>query len=43
MAEEAESLGADAVIMTRFQTCEVMSGAAEILCYGTAVRTEAAE
>jgi len=43
MVEEAESLGADAVIMTRFQTCEVMSGAAEILCYGTAVRTEAAE
>ena len=43
MVEEAESLGADAVIMTRFQTCEVMSGAAEILCYGTAVRTEVAE
>jgi uncharacterized protein YbjQ (UPF0145 family) len=40
MVEEAEALGADAVIMTRFQTCEVMSGAAEILCYGTAVTTE---
>lgn len=40
MVEEAEQLGADAVVMTRFQTCEVMSGAAEILCYGTAVRTE---
>ena len=42
MVEEAEQLGADAVVMTRFQTCEVMSGAAEIMCYGTAVRTEAA-
>jgi len=42
MVEEAEALGADAVVMTRFQTAEVMSSAAEILCYGTAVKTEAA-
>lgn len=41
MVEEARSLGADAVVMVRFQTCEVMSGAAEIMCYGTAVTTEA--
>ena len=40
MVEEAESLGADAVVMVRFQTAEIMSGAAEIMCYGTAVRTE---
>lgn len=39
MVEEAESLGADAVVMTRFQTSMIMSGAAEIMCYGTAVRT----
>lgn len=39
MVEEAESLGADAVIMTRFQTSMIMSGAAEIMCYGTAVKT----
>jgi uncharacterized protein YbjQ (UPF0145 family) len=39
MIEEAEALGADAVIMARFQTAEVMTGAAEIMCYGTAVKT----
>jgi uncharacterized protein YbjQ (UPF0145 family) len=42
MIEEAESLGADAVIGARFQTSMIMSGAAEIMCYGTAVRTEPA-
>lgn len=41
MLEEAEALGADAVIMTRFETVEVMTNAAEIMCYGTAVKTEA--
>jgi uncharacterized protein YbjQ (UPF0145 family) len=40
MVEEAASLGADAVIAVRFQTSMVMKTAAEILCYGTAVRTE---
>lgn len=40
MVEEAEALGADAVVAVRFQTSEVMSGAAEMLCYGTAVRLE---
>ncbi len=39
MIEEAESVGADAVVMTRFQTSMIMTGAAEIMCYGTAVRT----
>ena len=43
MIEEAESLDADAVVAVRFQTAEVMSGAAEMLCYGTAVRCEAEE
>ena len=42
MIEEAESLGADAIITARFQTSMIMSGAAEIMCYGTAVKTEAA-
>lgn len=37
MVEEAEALGADAVVSLRFQTAEIMSGAAEMLCYGTAV------
>jgi uncharacterized protein YbjQ (UPF0145 family) len=40
MVEEAEALGADAVVAVRFQTCEVMKGAAEMLCYGTAVTLE---
>ena len=37
MLEEATALGADAILSVRFQTCEVMKGAAEMLCYGTAV------
>lgn len=40
MVEEAQALGADAVVSVRFQTSEVMTGAAEMLCYGTAVRLE---
>lgn len=31
-------LGADAVVNLRFTTSQVMSGAAELLAYGTAVR-----
>lgn len=40
MSQEAEGLGANAVLGTRFTTSMVMSGAAEIMCYGTAVTTE---
>lgn len=42
MVDEARALGADGVVALRFQTCEIMKGAAEMLCYGTAVtfRTE---
>ena len=36
--EEAEKLGADAVVMMRYSTSTVMQGAAEIIAYGTAVR-----
>lgn len=43
MIEEAQALGADAVVAVRFQTSEVMTGAAEMLCYGTAVRLQATE
>ena len=43
MIEEAQVLGADAIIGVRFQTSMVQSGAAEMLCYGTAVRLEATE
>ncbi len=40
MLEEAESLGANAVLAVRFQTSMVQSGAAEMLCYGTAVSVD---
>ncbi len=40
MVEEAEKLGANAVLCVRFQTSKIMSGASEILCYGTAVVLE---
>jgi len=38
MVEEAEKLEADAIICVRFTTSQVMSGAAELLVYGTAVK-----
>ena len=37
LLEEAEKLGADAVINVRLTTAAVTGGAAEILAYGTAV------
>lgn len=40
MVAEARSLGANAVINTRFMTSMVMQGAAELLAYGTAVVVE---
>jgi uncharacterized protein YbjQ (UPF0145 family) len=40
MQEEAESLGANAILMIRITTSEVMQGAAELLCYGTAAVVE---
>lgn len=40
MIEEAEQLGANAVISLRFATSMLMTGAAELLAYGTAVVIE---
>lgn len=40
MIEEAEALGANAVISVRVTTSMIMQGAAEILVYGTAVVVE---
>jgi len=40
MIGEAQTLGANAVVGMRFMTSMVMSGAAEILCFGTAVMIE---
>ncbi len=38
MIAEAEGLGADAIVCVRFTTSQVMTGAAELLVYGTAVK-----
>ena len=38
MVDEAENMGADAVLNIRFGSSAVMSGAAEIIAYGTAVK-----
>ena len=41
LVEDAEALGANAVIGLRFQTSMIQPGAAEMLCYGTGVVIEA--
>ena len=41
MVDEAEKLGADAIIGVRYGSSAVMQGAAEVLAYGTAVRLKA--
>jgi uncharacterized protein YbjQ (UPF0145 family) len=38
MVEQAETLGADAVVSVRYTTSMITSGASEILAYGTAVK-----
>lgn len=38
MIDDAEALGADAVVNVRFTTAMIMQGASEILAYGTAVK-----
>lgn len=40
MVNEAIELGADAVINVRFTTSMIMTGASEMLAYGTAVKVE---
>ena len=40
MVEEAASLGANAIVATRFTTSVMMGGAAELLAIGTAVIVE---
>jgi len=42
MVEEAESLGANAVVGLRFTTSMIMQSASEILAFGTAVVVEGA-
>ena len=38
MIDDAERLGADAIVNVRFATSVIMQGASEILAYGTAVK-----
>ena len=38
MVDEAEALGADAVVGLRYASSSVMQGAAEMVAYGTAVK-----
>ena len=38
MVEEAQALGADAVVNIRYASAAVMQGAAEVIVYGTAVK-----
>ena len=38
MVEEAQKMGADAIVCLRYSTSMVVAGAAEITAYGTAVK-----
>ena len=40
MIEQAQSMGANAVVNVRFATSSIAQGAAELFAYGTAVRVE---
>ena len=40
MTQQAESLGANAVVNVRFSTSSIAQGAAELFAYGTAVEVE---
>ncbi|MBQ3256930.1 MAG: YbjQ family protein [Oscillospiraceae bacterium] len=38
MVQEAEALGADAIVNIRYSSASVMQSAAEVMAYGTAVK-----
>ena len=38
MVEEAQQLGADAIVCARYSTSAIMQSAAEVMAYGTAVK-----
>ena len=40
MVEEAQKMGADAIVCTRYMSSSVAAGAAEVVAYGTAVKFE---
>ncbi len=39
MIADAEKIGADAIIGMRYTTSQIMNGAAELIAFGTAVKT----
>ncbi len=43
MIADAEALGANGILCVRFQSAEVSRGAAEMMCYGTAVELRRAD
>lgn len=40
MCEHADTIGANAIIMMRYDANEIMNGVTEVICYGTAVVVE---
>jgi len=38
MVDQAQQMGADAIVSLRFATSAIMAGAAEVMAYGTAVK-----
>ncbi|MEA5039921.1 MAG: YbjQ family protein [Clostridiaceae bacterium] len=38
MVDQAEEMGADAIVNVRYASASVMQGAAEVIAYGTAVK-----
>ena len=38
MVDEAQAMGADAIVNVRYASSSVMQGAAEVIAYGTAVK-----
>jgi uncharacterized protein YbjQ (UPF0145 family) len=40
MVQQAEQLGANAIIGIRYESTEIFQGVTEVLCYGTAVYVE---
>jgi uncharacterized protein YbjQ (UPF0145 family) len=40
MVEEAEKMGADGIVNIRYASSSVMQNAAEVIAYGTAVKTK---
>lgn len=38
MADDAEQMGADAILNVRYSSAAITSGAAEVIAYGTAVK-----